>query len=56
MGSAAPLAPLLRDAMARQLVSGEHYQGRWTDVGTPERLAELDRQLSPPADASTNLN
>jgi len=36
------LAPLLRDAMARQQVSGELYQGEWVDVGTPERLAKLD--------------
>ena len=39
------LAPLLRAAMARGQVSGEHHAGRWTDVGTPERLAELDRAL-----------
>ncbi|TWI00310.1 MurNAc alpha-1-phosphate uridylyltransferase [Luteimonas cucumeris] len=39
------LAPLLRAAMARQGVSGEHHHGRWTDVGTPERLAQLDQQL-----------
>ena len=40
-----PLAPLLRTAMARGLVSGEHYTGRWRDVGTPQRLATLDREL-----------
>jgi len=40
-----PLAPLLRAAMARGLVSGEHYTGRWRDVGTPQRLAALDREL-----------
>jgi MurNAc alpha-1-phosphate uridylyltransferase len=40
-----PLAPLLRAAMARGLVSGEHYTGRWRDVGTPQRLSELDREL-----------
>ncbi|MGQ4661208.1 N-acetylmuramate alpha-1-phosphate uridylyltransferase MurU [Lysobacter sp. F6437] len=39
------LAPLLRAAMARGRVSGEHHRGRWTDVGTPRRLAELDGQL-----------
>ncbi|HEY5972803.1 MAG TPA: nucleotidyltransferase family protein, partial [Pseudoxanthomonas sp.] len=39
------LAPLLRAAMARGAVSGEHHRGQWTDVGTPERLARLDRQL-----------
>ena len=39
------LAPLLRAAMARGAVSGEWHRGRWTDVGTPERLAQLDAQL-----------
>ena len=39
------LAPLLRAAMARGAASGEHHRGRWTDVGTPERLQALDRQL-----------
>lgn len=40
-----PLAPLLRAAMARGQVSGEHYAGRWRDVGTPQRLDELDQEL-----------
>ena len=40
-----PLAPLLRAAMQAGRVSGEHYQGRWTDVGTAQRLAELERIL-----------
>jgi MurNAc alpha-1-phosphate uridylyltransferase len=40
-----PFAPLLRVAMAQGLVSGEHHTGRWSDVGTPERLAILDREL-----------
>ena len=39
------LAPLLRAAMARGAVTGEHHRGKWTDVGTPERLAELDAAL-----------
>ena len=39
------LAPLLRAAMARSRVSGEHHRGRWTDVGTPARLAQLDAEL-----------
>lgn len=39
------LAPLLRHAMAEGRVSGQHHRGRWTDVGTPERLAQLDAQL-----------
>ncbi|WP_114277941.1 N-acetylmuramate alpha-1-phosphate uridylyltransferase MurU [Thioalbus denitrificans] len=40
-----PLGPLLRTAMARDEVSGEHYRGRWVDVGTPERLAALEAEL-----------
>ncbi len=41
-GTAAPLAPLLRTAMAEGRVSAELYLGEWTDVGTPERLAALN--------------
>jgi len=44
-GQPARLAPLLRAAIARDALSGEHYRGRWVDVGTPERLAELDTAL-----------
>jgi MurNAc alpha-1-phosphate uridylyltransferase len=36
------LAPLLRAAMRADEVTGEHYRGAWTDVGTPARLAELE--------------
>ena len=42
-GIKAPLAPLLRRAMDEGRVSASLYTGRWTDVGTPERLAELNR-------------
>ena len=42
-GEKAPLAPLLRAAIAAGKVSGEHYTGVWTDVGTPERLSELNQ-------------
>lgn len=45
VGEPAKLAPLLRAAMAQRRVSGEHHQGRWEDVGTPERLALLDAEL-----------
>jgi MurNAc alpha-1-phosphate uridylyltransferase len=45
-GEAAKLAPLLRDAMNKSLVTGQHYQGLWHDIGTPERLNALDKQLS----------
>ncbi|MBU1664418.1 MAG: DUF559 domain-containing protein [Gammaproteobacteria bacterium] len=41
----AKLAPLLRAAMARGQVSGEHFSGRWEDVGTPQRLTDLDKEL-----------
>ena len=35
------LAPLLREAMARGRVTGEHHRGVWDDVGTVERLEDL---------------
>jgi MurNAc alpha-1-phosphate uridylyltransferase len=44
-GEPAKLAPLLRAAMAEHRVSGELHGGRWVDVGTPQRLAELDAEL-----------
>lgn len=44
-GSIAPLAPLLRKQIALNKVSGEHFQGRWVDVGTPLRLQLLDNSL-----------
>lgn len=40
-----PLAPLLRRAMARGQVTGEHFAGQWLDIGTPERLQTLDQML-----------
>lgn len=40
------LAPLLRAAMHEHRVHGEHHTGRWTDVGTPERLATLRSELA----------
>ncbi len=39
------LIHLLRAAMRRGDISGEHHSGYWTDVGTPQRLAELDARL-----------
>lgn len=41
-GTAAPLAPLLRQAMDAGRVSAELYAGPWVDVGTPARLQELN--------------
>ena len=36
------LAPLLRRAMALEQVSGERLDGHWIDVGTHERLAQVE--------------
>ena len=41
-GQAMALSPLMRAAMDRGQVTGEVYTGAWTDVGTPERLAQLN--------------
>lgn len=40
------LSPLLRLAIADGLVSGEYYQGRWFDVGTPQRLQEVSEEVA----------
>jgi MurNAc alpha-1-phosphate uridylyltransferase len=55
-GSKAPLAPLLRAQIALGKVSGEHHQGLWVDVGTPQRLAELDSQVCALQKASRSLH
>ena len=47
-GTVAKLAPLLKEAMAREKVSGQRYCGPWVDVGTPERLRLLDIDLMRP--------
>jgi MurNAc alpha-1-phosphate uridylyltransferase len=41
-----PLLPLLRRAIAKGTLSGELYTGRWSDIGTPQRLAELQTEAS----------
>jgi N-acetyl-alpha-D-muramate 1-phosphate uridylyltransferase len=46
-GEAAKLAPLLRSAMAKNQVLGEKYTGPWHDVGTPQRLHELNQSYDP---------
>ena len=46
-GKAAKLAPLLRSAMAENHVFGEKYSGPWHDVGTPQRLHELNQSYDP---------
>lgn len=40
-----PLAEVLRYAIARQRITGSLYGGRWSDIGTPERLYLLDSEL-----------
>jgi len=44
-GIVSKLAPMLCQAITEGKVSGEHYKGKWVDVGTPERLYRLDAQL-----------
>lgn len=44
------LAPLLRAAMAKGAISGQRHTGAWTDVGTPQRLQQLDAELRGTAD------
>jgi len=45
-GDKAPLGPLLRAAAERRGITGELYAGVWQDVGTAERLAELEARLA----------
>lgn len=44
-GEPAKLAPLLKQAMTQNQVSGQHYSGIWHDIGTPERLSALDASI-----------
>ena len=45
-GEVMKLRPLLDAAIAAGTLTGERYAGRWVDVGTPQRLAELDQELN----------
>jgi len=40
-----PLAPLLKKAISNSQLGGEKYVGQWLDIGSPERLQQLNRQL-----------
>jgi len=40
-----PLAPVLRQVMDKQMIGGEALQADWVDVGTPQRLQQLEQQL-----------
>ena len=44
-GNPAKLAPLLRQVISSKQASAQHYQGVWHDIGTPQRLQELDAAL-----------
>ena len=50
-GMKAPLAPMLRAAMDNGLVGASVYEQAWSDVGTPERLAEINKEATPLKDA-----
>jgi MurNAc alpha-1-phosphate uridylyltransferase len=39
------IVPVLRAAMRANRISGGHFRGAWSDIGTPQRLAELDARL-----------
>ena len=41
-----PIAPLLRDAMQKNLVSGEYYRGEWWNIGTVKELETLRKNLN----------
>ncbi|HCI13587.1 MAG: mannose-1-phosphate guanylyltransferase [Gallionellales bacterium GWA2_60_142] len=51
-GNVAPLGPLLRERIASGCVGGEHHRGWWVDVGTPQRLADLDNRIRSQQNAS----
>ena len=46
LGASSPSCRLALDAAARARAGAEYFGGQWTDVGTPQRLAELDAQLT----------
>ena len=47
-GTRAPLRPWLERAITAGRALGDHHRGQWFDIGTPARLEELDRLLTPP--------
>jgi MurNAc alpha-1-phosphate uridylyltransferase len=51
-GERRPLTPYYRETIARGRASGELYEGRWENVGTPEQLRELDASLRAAASAA----
>ena len=47
-GTRAPLRPWLERVITAGRALGDHHRGQWFDIGTPARLEELDRLLTPP--------
>ena len=47
VGTVMKMRPLLDAGIAQGIITGERHSGRWVDVGTPERLTELDHELKP---------
>jgi MurNAc alpha-1-phosphate uridylyltransferase len=45
LGEKIPMSPYYRHAIEHELASGEHFQGVWENVGTPEQLSELNQRL-----------
>jgi MurNAc alpha-1-phosphate uridylyltransferase len=43
-GGAFPLAPMIRDYLKKGMITGELYHGTWKDIGTIERLAEIEKK------------
>lgn len=41
-----PLAPLIRQHLSNDLIAAQLFSGHWSDVGTPERLQQLEQELS----------
>ena len=54
-GLVVPLVPLMRQAIDNGQMSGELYLGEWADVGTPERLAQINN-AAPPTDSTPSNN
>ena len=47
VGTVMKMRPLLDAGIAQGIITGERHSGRWVDVGTPDRLTELDHELKP---------
>ncbi|MEC7606607.1 MAG: mannose-1-phosphate guanylyltransferase, partial [Pseudomonadota bacterium] len=45
--------PLLQQAMSENKVSGEIHSGVWVDVGTPERLQEVQERYAASGEDAT---